>query len=170
MRLALQEDVENLKVMFEESTVHANQVGHIDRPDKFDDQYLTPLIETKELFCFEVSDRIVGAARLTDIEPSPAIWEDLEAKYLYIGRLASGNLVRNSDFFQKVMLIEITDEAKKRDKRGLRLSCLADNQRLIDFYSRIGFSNIGKSQIFSSFYEKQIYVTKFELGVVFDLR
>ena len=165
MRLAVQEDLEDLKVLFAESTEHANQVGHIDRPKTFNNEYFTPFIEASELYCFDAGNRVVGAARLTEADPPPTIWEESGAQYLYVGKLATSNLVRSTQFFPTVMLPEISDEAKQRDKIGIRLSCLADNHKLIDFYSRLGFNNIGMAQILSSFYKKHVYVTKFELGV-----
>ena len=165
MRIAVQEDLEDLKVLFTESTEYANQVGHIDRPQTFGNEYFTPLIEASELYCFDKGDRVAGIARLTEIDPPPTIWEDTENKYLYVGKLATSNLVRNTQFLPTVMLPDIADEAKQREKIGLRLSCLADNQKLIDFYSRLGFNNVGMAEILSSFYKKRISVTKFELEV-----
>lgn len=165
MRLAVQEDLEGLRILFAESTKHANQVGHIDRPDTFNDDYFTAYIEARELYCFDTSDRIAGAARLTETDPPPTIWEDNKAEYLYVGKLATSSFVRNTQFFPTVMLPEIVDEAKRRDKIGIRLSCLADNPKLIDFYNSLGYDNAGVSQIFSSFYKNHVYVTKFELGV-----
>lgn len=165
MRLAVHEDLDELKVLLTESTEHANQVGHIDRPKTFSNEYFTPFIEAGELYCFDVGNRVVGIARLTEADPPPTIWEDVEAKYLYVGKLATSHLVRNTQFFPTVMLPYITDEAKQREKIGIRLSCLADNQKLKDFYTRIGFNNIGIAEIFSSFYQKHIYVAKFEIEV-----
>lgn len=165
MRLATSEDIASLQHLFVESTRHANQVGHIDRPNQFDDGYFLPYIETEELYCFEGTNTIVAAVRLTETDPPPKIWTDNEEQYLYVGKLATSDSVRGTQFFQKVMLDQILEEAKARNKIGIRLSCLGDNPRLTNFYSRIGFNNLGMAQIFSTFYEKHTEVVKFEHGV-----
>lgn len=165
MRLATSEDIPSLQDLFIESTRYANQVGHIDRPTQFDVGYFQPYIETEELYCFEVTKAIVAAARLTETDPPPKIWIDNEERYLYVGKLATSDSVRGNQFFQKVMLHKIFEEAKEREKIGIRLSCLGDNQRLINFYSRIGFNNFGTAQIFSTFYGRRVEVVKFECKV-----
>ncbi len=165
MRVAEFEDIDNLKTLYVQSTKHANQVGHIDRPDQFSDEYFEPYIKVRELYCFDDENQIAGAARLSEIEASSSVWEDDLAQYLYVGRLATSNLVRNTRYFPNIMLPEIIDEAGRRDKIGVRLSALSDNLKLTDFYSSLGFSALGNTLIFSLFYEKHIYVTRFEISI-----
>lgn len=162
MRLATLEDIAGLQNLFTESTRHANQVGHIDRPDQFDNEYFLPYIGAEELYCFEATDTIVAAARLTETDPPPKIWDENEERYLYVGKLATSDSVRGTQFFPNVMLRQILEEARVRNKTGIRLSCLADNRRLIQFYSCIGFNNLGTAQIFSTFYGKHTEVVRFE--------
>ena len=165
MRLAVHEDFVGLQDLYFESTKHANQVGYIDRPELFDEEYFLPYIDAEEFYCFDIKGRIVGGARLTEVDPPPTIWADEESQFLYVGRLATSDSVRNTQFFPRVMLPEIVEVAKQRDKVGLRLSCLGNNQRLVDFYSRLGFNNLGMAQIFSSFYQKHVHVARFERSV-----
>ncbi len=162
MRLATLEETKSLQTLFTESTRHANQVGHIDRPDRYDEDYFVPYIEAEELHCFDLDDRIAGAVNLAEADCPPVVWSEADSPHLYIGKLATSNTVRGTQFFRNTMLPDIEVEARKRDKVGLRLCCLGDNPKLINFYADAGFNNIGMAQSFSTFYNKHVKVAKFE--------
>lgn len=162
LRLATLEETKSLQGLFIESTRHANQVGHIDRPDQFEEEYFASYIEASELHCFDVDDQLAGVVNLAEEDCPPIVWPETEAQYLYIGKLATADIVRGKHFFQQTMLPDIEKEAIQRGKLGLRLSCLGDNPKLINFYNAAGFDLVGMAGVFSNFYQKHVEVTKFQ--------
>lgn len=165
MRIATRHDAKQLQDLFAESTQYASQVGHIDRPNRFEEDYFAPYIENKEMYCFEANNSLAGAVRLFEKNSPTAAWPSVDVRYLYVGKLATGDIVRGSDFFLHAMLPSIRSEAIERGKMGLRLECLADNPKLMDFYSVRGFDKVGTARIFSKFYGKHIELIKFEQGL-----
>lgn len=161
MRLAQLEDVSLIQAVYAESTRHANAVGHINWPTPFPISILKQYILDKELYRFGAAANIMATVRLS-AAGNVAVWPDQDIRYLYIGRLASADLVRGKMYVPKVVLPAITEEARGRGKIGLRLSCHADNESLMSFYVQLGFIHLDTISIFSEFSEKHVDLIRFQ--------
>lgn len=83
-------------------------------------------------------ERIVSSVRLYERLEQP--------KALYIGKLATAGTVKGTNFFQTVFLPAIGDLASSRGRDELRLTCLASNSRLGEFYLNSGFEQDGEAR------------------------
>ncbi len=158
MRLATENDSSKLLRLYSESLAYAQMVGKIDWPCPISQSFIYDLLESKNLFCFEVDGTIVAAVKLSR-RPDERIWSDQESA-LYIARLATAEVVRGTSFFRSHMLPAIIDNAGPNTK--LRLNCLADNEPLKTFYRRLGFIPLADVTFYSLQQATNIMVTPFE--------
>ncbi len=162
MRIAQIEDVPALQDLYSESARHANKVGHIDWPDQFEESYLNSLVLAREIYCFEDEGQLTGAVRLAEKDPPPVVWEEQKPQHLYIGKLATADAVRGQQYVSRILLPEIEREGRLRNKVSLRLTCLGDNPKLIEYYSGLGFERNENTTMFSEFYNAEIEIARFE--------
>lgn len=136
LRPAQTADIPQLLDLYEQSMRHGNTV----RPGSTDwsitEWYLGKLMGEEELFCMQSPDGLVGAARLTE-SVNPVEWPDGNENRLLIAKLATADAVRGQGFVPKHFLPAIEDEARRRGMVGLRLNCMAENPKLMEFYGRM---------------------------------
>lgn len=160
MRLALENDIPELRTVYNDAMIYAESVGHIDWPSPFPVSALRELITNKELYCFEVSGQVIAAQRI-NYERDERIWENDGQEHIYIGKVATASAVRTQNYFGSVMLPAAIKQSVK-DTDSVRLDCLADNVRLKNFYSRVGFTSLGNATFYSEKQQRPITVTRFE--------
>ena len=162
MRLAELSDVASLQTLYAESRMHGKTVGDIDWPKKFSHDFLAGYISNKELYCFEEAESgLVAAARLTETD-NIAVWPDEDQRFLYVGKLATADIVRRQRYVPRIVMPAAERLAIERGKIGLRLNCLADEPGLMRLYNNIGFTLLGSVRIFSVFNNREIETAKFE--------
>lgn len=162
MRLAEISDVASLQTLYAESRMHGKTVGDIDWPEIFSHDFLAGYISNRELYCFEEAESgLVAAARLAETD-NIAVWPDEDQRFLYVGKLATADIVRRQRYVPRIVMPAAERLAIERGKIGLRLNCLADNPGLMRLYNNLGFNLLGIVSIYSTFAEKQITTAKFE--------
>ena len=163
MRLALMADSENLAALYSEAASYAETVGHIDWENPFPIRIVKELIQDEELFCSNGEDGLINASVRLSQRGDKRIWQiSDEDSYLYVNKLATANNVHGSGYTESVILPNIIKRATQSRSRGIRLDCLADNQRLIRFYLRIGFTALGVTSLYSDKQQRMISVMRFE--------
>ncbi len=163
MRIATSQDGPAIAEIYQQATLHANKVGHIDWPNPFPTRLAIELIDTNELFCFEHGAQIGGVAKVST-SPDTRVWSQTNASTLYLSKVATSNAVRGLHFFEQEILPAIA-EAHPRASR-FRLDCLADNGRLIAFYEQVGFAVIGESSFFSVKSKRALTVARLEMPLL----
>jgi len=159
MRIAETADLGELQTVYQAATSYANQVGTIDWPDPIPEPFVAELIASSELHCFEDERHILAAVKLSRTADD-RVWGNTAAPALYVAKLATDDRARSSSYFRTTMLPAITEYAGPTTP--LRLDCLADNRRLKDFYSRLGFVGLGDATFFSVKQQRPLTVTRFE--------
>ncbi|GEK92230.1 GNAT family N-acetyltransferase [Alkalibacterium kapii] len=99
-------------------------------------------IKRKEVFLVYRSQKIIGTFALwsTQTKWDQELWGENESNdFLYLHRLALGNNEhgRNAG---SILLDKAKEITISKDKKGLRLDCLADNTYLNTFYKKNDFS------------------------------
>ena len=162
MRLAEISDVPSLQELFAQAREHGKRVGDIDWPEIFSHDVLAGYIGNRELYCFEEAESgLVATARLAETD-NIAVWPDEDQRFLYVGKLATADIVRGQQYVPRVVIPAVERLAIERDKVGLRLNCLADESGLMRFYNNLGFNLLGSVRIFSMFINREIETAKFE--------
>lgn len=164
-------ELPDLQEIYNQATVYARTVGHIDWPFPMPKYILENFYMKKEMYCIrglvigidpDYAEEPVAAIRLST-EPNPQIWQD-DIRALYIGKMAVGRDARNLDVATKVIFPAVHEMAEQRDLSEVRLDCLADNERLRRFYERT-FTERGEVEIVSSSGAK-ILLARFSSEVV----
>lgn len=162
MRLAEMSDVPGLQELFAQARAHGKTVGDIDWPEIFPRDVLTGYISNRELYCFEEAESgLVAAVRLAETG-NIDVWPDEDQRFIYVGRLATADVVRGRQYVPRIVLPDTEKLAVESGKSGLRLNCLADESGLMRFYNNLGFNLLGSVRIFSAFVNREIETAKFE--------
>ena len=156
---ATSSDITDLLEVYRDSLKHAYNVGKIDWPNPITMAFMEYLLKTNELYAFRLDPKIVAAARLSH-QPDERIWTDAPPLALYLGKLATSEEVRGTDYFRRRMLPSIQEYAGANTP--LRLDCLSDNERLKSHYHRLGFISLGNVTFFSEKQDIDLTVTRYE--------
>jgi len=162
MRLAEIKDLDDLVSLYQEATTHAHTVGKIDWPNPTTESFVAELVSSGELYCFEQAGKIVAAAKLSP-HGDVRIWGGQPAPATYLAKVATGNQVRGQAYFRTAMLPAIV--GRFGSSGLLRLDCLADNERLQNFYIELGFVRLGDVKFFSEKQQKVLAVTRLERSI-----
>ncbi len=160
MKKAREADLYQITNLYGEALTHAKNVGHIDWPDPFTLADVAALYATNELYCFGAS-ALDGVARIS-FHPDVRIWGERNEKAIYLAKVATSNAVRGTRYFERVMLPDIQGTLSPRPP--LRLDCVADNPGLKEFYSAIGFNELGDVTFFSEKQNRPVTVSRFEMS------
>ena len=163
MRLAKLSDLAQIQEVYTESTEYGESVGSVNWPVPFPADVLQQYIHNNELYCFEIEAHIVAVVRLHDIDSPSAAWTDGSDKYLYVSRLATGDKVRGQKYTSTVILPAIIYEARLKNKLGLRLTCLGDNNAMLSFYKQLNFTYLDTVPVISKLNSKSVSAAKFEM-------
>lgn len=164
IELADNKDASVIREVYDQAIQHANSVGMIDWPSPFPENTIKNFCILNELFVVRADDAeqgIVAAFRLTE-EPNPRIWDD-SIKALYIGKVAVGDQARGMNLFYGDVLPYVYKIATQSSIEEIRLDCLADNQRLRNFYTR-HFEYMGDNKLMSQFGD-ELEVSKFSARI-----
>lgn len=166
MRLARTADAKNLASLYTEAATYAQTVGHIDWENPFPIQTINEFIAEQKLFCsYDENGLPIASARLTH-EGNEKIWQVFDDnQYLYVSKLATANSLHGTGYVADVMFPDIIERASQSRSNAIRLDCLADNPRLIRYYSRLGFSALGIHSFYSEKQQRMLAVMKFEMPV-----
>ncbi len=163
-------ELPDLQEIYNQATVYARTVGHIDWPFPMPKYILENFYMKKEMYCIrglvigidpDYAEEPVAAIRLST-EPNPQIWQD-DIRALYIGKMAVGRDARNLDVATKVIFPAVHEMAEQRDLSEVRLDCLADNERLKAFYRR-HFAELG-NVIIKNINGEELSLTRFSRPV-----
>lgn len=165
MRLATNQEAHNIRQHYDEVTAYANRVGFIDWPNPFPLETIDSLIARNELFVWG-GEAIKTAARVS-LVASDVIWSQSEdnQRYVYIGKLAGASSIRGTGYIRNTVLAEVADFAANADKIGIRLDCLASNEGLYNYYTRLGCQDRGISTFWSQSQDSEIVVQRFEIKI-----
>lgn len=158
MRRAEYTDIDALMDIYQDATVHAREAGTIDWPNPIPQSFVTDLIDGENLYCFG-DEQIVAAAKLSRHQDS-RIWGDEVSPALYLAKLATSNRVRGQNYLQEHMLPEISNFYDSITT--MRLDCLAENSRLQQMYSKLGFVCLGDVSFYSDKQNRELTVARFE--------
>lgn len=139
-RLASQEDLPQLKVVFGKIIERMNQENIPIWDEIYPCEYFKEDIENKRLYILEENSEIVSAFALCD---SNAGTDDVEWKYknrkiLYLDRLGI-NVKYARQGFGSIMLAKAMKTAKEKGAQCLRLFVVDNNQPAINLYLKNGF-------------------------------
>ncbi len=159
MRKATELDIPQLTQLYNEAFVHAKNVGDIDWQPPFDSNYIRDLMADDSLYR-NVGDAVSVAVKLTN-QPDMRIWHDLPQPALYISRLATSDAVRGADYVERCVLPFVFNLARPEGR--IRGDCLADNERLRNFYIKLGATSLGNVTFYSEKLRRELEVTRLEV-------
>lgn len=129
------QSIPKLLKLYDSAYRYAKSVGDIDWVYPFPKAALEQYIGAKELFGLNYNpDRVSSSVRLYE--------NAINSRAINMGKLTVDRSLKGTDFTRKRLLPAIIDEAHKRSKSEILLTCLATNTRLVNFYKSLGFVEI----------------------------
>ncbi|MEJ8307273.1 GNAT family N-acetyltransferase [Saccharibacillus sacchari] len=115
------------------------------KPEMFSREAVLEYFKSRRLFLLIADGNPAGLFTLQDSDP--AYWQELNDEgYLYLHRLTVRPEYRGLDYGGE-MLRYAEAEARKSNKRGLRLDCVAHLPGLNAYYRRSGFQFIAERDL-----------------------
>ncbi len=141
------DEIPDAQEIYNQAILYARGVGMIDWDFPFPESIIEEYWDRNELYCIRGEMEDVLAVVRLGTEPNPQIWQD-GVKALYLGKMAAGDWARNLSVATRIIIPEAHAVAAQRGLDEVRLDCLADNERLRNFYQRT-FIERGEVEIMS---------------------
>lgn len=124
-------------------------------PRRFPPEWVRPAIEGGHTWLADVAGEPAATLTLTWSDP---LWEDDRAAG-YLHRLA---VRRHVAGLGACLLRWAAGEVERRDRRLLRLDCVAHNRRLRDYYESHGFAHRGDVEVGGA---QRVLLSRYEVSV-----
>lgn len=141
VRRASSDDISDVILVLDEAAQWLASLGVEQWPSRFELDWVSPSIDDGCTWLVRLDDRLAATLVLDWSDP---IWEAIGGSAGYIHRLA---VRRHAAGLGSHLLAWAAGEVFARDRRLLRLDCVASNRRLRGYYEAAGFQHRGDVQV-----------------------